>query len=168
MALLNVTHYLTYKYILLYARRSVPVIPRSDAEAREHPIHQPAYAVITGFRVGARNDSYRPLGLRLDGVINRTYMVHPQFWCITYRCQSRPRRGRTMLNRMWSDRRERNLRQVKTNKTVPEGGEQQDDIRPLRGRYYWLHTYRKFRFATHAVKHNWTSSRPYYHKCQYT
>lgn len=43
-----------------------------------------------------------------------------------------------MLNRMWSDRRERNLRQVKTNNPVPEGGEQQGDIRPLRGRYYWL------------------------------
>ena len=26
-----------------------------------------------------------------------------------------------MLNRMWSDRRERNLRQVKTDKPVPEG-----------------------------------------------
>ena len=31
-----------------------------------------------------------------------------------------------------------------------------------------LHTYRKFRFATHAAKHSWTSLRPYYLECQYT
>ena len=34
--------------------------------------------------------------------------------------------------------------------------------------YYCPHAYRKFRFATHAVKHSWTSSRPYCHECKYT
>ena len=36
--------------------------------------------------------------------------VHPQFRCMPYRCNPVPEGGRTMLNRMCSDRRERNLR----------------------------------------------------------
>ena len=51
-------------------RLSVTVIPRSDAESKEHPVHQTVYAVFTGFRVGARNDSYRQPGLQQDVFVN--------------------------------------------------------------------------------------------------
>ena len=44
------------------ARRSVTVIPRSDAESSKHPKCQTVQIAYTGFRVGARNDSYRPPG----------------------------------------------------------------------------------------------------------
>ena len=55
----------------------------------------------------------RPFGLQKTAFRNaihglshckrRPFRVHPQFRCIMYRCQSRPRRGRTMLNRMCSE-----------------------------------------------------------------
>ncbi len=46
-------------------RRSVTVIPRSDAESRKHQECQIILIVNNGFRVGARNDGYRVPHLRL-------------------------------------------------------------------------------------------------------
>ena len=67
--------------------------------------------------------------------------IHPQTFWIVHKSLSRPRRGQTPLNRRRSERGERNLRQVETTPTVPEGGEYQSVVRPLRGRYYLrIHT----------------------------
>ena len=67
--------------------------------------------------------------------------IHPQTFWIVHKSLSRPRRGQTPLNRRRSERGEHNLRQVETTPTVPEGGEYQFVVRPLRGRYYLrIHT----------------------------
>mgnify|MGYP006987702444 CR=1 FL=1 len=117
-------------------------------------------------------------------------MVHPQTFWIEIYTNSHPRRGKTASRKLTINNEKLSLHvgihrkhavpeggelcltacvvtegngtcgKPKPPRPSPKGGEQQAAIRPLRGRCYQLHIYRKFRFAPHAVKHSWTSSTP--------
>ena len=66
-----------HAYILPQTRRSVTVMPHSDAASRVHSLYRLMSRMFTGCRIGVRHDGYRLPDLQQD-INGKTFTNHPK------------------------------------------------------------------------------------------